>query len=140
MKVNIVYNNTETAKAILRCLKYVIGNSEAALNPFKNPYKKSQSLEMAEKSDFLIVESFIDGLPKGFQFAKIIKKKVLLLFYTGELEIEEEGAFSLSLPFKLNRLSDKIKELMAQPAPGIEEYEKLEERFPELRERKDHHR
>ncbi len=77
---------------------------------------------------------------KGFQFSKAIEKRVLVLFYSWELGIETEGSFWLVLPEGLGRLGDKIKELMKQPAPNAEEYEKLEGRFPELRERKDHHR
>jgi hypothetical protein len=71
--------------------------------------------------------------------AKSLEKRLLLLFYSWEIDIETEGPFWLVLPYGLNRLGDKIKKIMANPVPGREEYEALEERFPELRERKRHH-
>lgn len=140
MIINIAYNNINTGKAVVRFLKYVMGNEKVRLNPFNNPYRKLEALTMAEEGDFLIADAFIHEKPAGFHFAKTMGKKTLLLFCAGEIETEEEGPFWLVLPYGLNRLGEKIHALISQPAPDVEDYEKLEELYPELRERKGHHR
>ncbi len=102
-------------------------------------YRHAERVQETEHSDFLVVDGFVGESPKGFQFGKAMEKRVLLLFYAGEIEIEEEGDFWLVLPYSLERLGDKIKELMEKPVPETEDFEKLEKRFPELKERKKHH-
>jgi hypothetical protein len=104
-----------------------------------DPYKHGDRVKKAMGSDLLVVDGFVGEEAMGFRFAKAMDKRSLLLFYAGEIEIEYEGPFWLVLPIGLERLGDKIKELMEKSAPDVEEYEKLEKRFPELRERKDHH-
>lgn len=136
---NIVYDVLKIGEALLRYLKFRFGFEKTLLNPFKDPFRFRDALEMAKKSDFLLVDAFIDGDPIGFQFAKQIGKKILLLFYSGELDIKHEGPFWLVLPYKLNRLGEKIKEIMSQTASLAAEYEKLKERYPALRESKGHH-
>lgn len=136
----ILSKNTEIAEALKRYFKFVLQMKEVGICLLDNPYGQKRAFEMAQNSDFLLVDGFVGEEAKGFQFAKAMEKRVLLLFYPGEIEIEEEGPFWLVLPQGLDRLGDKIIELMEKPAPEAEDYEKLEERFPELKERKGHHR
>lgn len=137
--INIACSDIKIAKALARYLTYCFGFEKILLNPLKDPYKIRESLEMAEQSDFLVVDAFIDGEPRGFKFARQVGKKTLLLFYPGELDIEDEGSFWLVLPFKLLRLKKKIKELMQKSAPIDSNYNKLEKIFSKLRETKEHH-
>ena len=136
---NIVYDDLKIGEVLLRYLKYLFGFEKVYLNPLRDPFKFRDALEMAEKSDFLLVDAFIDGEAMGFQFSRQIDKKLLLLFYPGELDIEHEGSFWLVLPYKINRLGEKIKEMMSHSTAMAAEYEKLEKRFPALRESKGHH-
>ena len=136
---NIVYDDLKIGEALLRYLKYLFGFEKVYLNPLKDPFRFSDSLEMAEKSDFLLIDAFIDDKATGFQFARQIGKKTLLLLYPDELDIEYEGPLWLVLPLKLNRLGEKIKEMMNESTAMPTEYEKLEKRFPALRESKKHH-
>ncbi|MFW9873909.1 MAG: hypothetical protein ACFFG0_12450 [Candidatus Thorarchaeota archaeon] len=138
-KFNILSNSSETAQALVLYFKYVLDVEEVVVGVLYNPYGLVETFEKARESDFLVIDGIVDEKPTGFQFAKEMEKRVLLLFYSGELDIECEGPFWLVLPFALERLGDKIKELMEKPAPDVEEYEKLEKRFPELRGRKRHH-
>lgn len=137
---NIVYDDLKIGEALLRYLKYLFGFEKVYLNPLRDPFKFRDALEMAEKSDFLLVDAFIDDRATGFQFAMQMSKKTLLLFYQRELDIEYEGSFWLILPYKLNHLGEKIKKMMNQSATISSEYEKLEERFPVLSESKGHHK
>jgi len=136
---NILSKDIDIAEALRRYLIFVLGVEEVEICLLNDPYGHKERVQKAEKSDFLVIDGIVDEKPMGFQFAKEMEKRVLLLFYTGEIDIEGEGPFWLVLPFALDRLGDKIKELMEQPAPDVEEYKKLEMRFPELRERKKHH-
>ena len=136
---SIACSDLKIAKALARHLTYCLGFEKILLNPLKDPYKIREALEMAEQSDFLVVDAFIDGEPKGFNFARQVGKKTLLLFYPGELNIEDEGSFWLVLPFKLLGLSKKIKELMQESAPIDSNYSKLEKKFSKFRGTKAHH-
>lgn len=137
---NVIVGNQEIGGALTRYLNFISDIGDSTLNPFKSPYEITQVVEMAGKSDFLVVDGFVDGKPKGFQFAKAIEKKVLLLFYAGEIEVEDVGTFWVVLPFGLDSMGHKIHELLQKPAPELKEFEELEARFIELRERKRHHR
>lgn len=136
---NIVYNDLKIGKALSRFLRFCFGFEKIILNPLKDPYKFRAALEMAEKSDFLIVDSFINGKPMGFRFAKQMTKRTLMLFYSGELNIENEGSFWLKFPVALDKFGGKIVEMLSQSKTEVKEYEKLEERFPALRESTRHH-
>ncbi len=135
---NIVYADFKIAKALSRYLIFRLSFEKIFLNPLKDPFRFSDSLEMAEKSDFLLIDAFIDREFLGFQFASQIGKKTLLLLYPDELDIEYEGPLWLVLPFKLNRLGEKVKEMMNKSTAMSTEYEKLEKRFTALRESKRH--
>jgi len=138
-KTNIISRDSEIAEAIARYSKLVLGFENIILNSLDDPYKKKDTYQMALASDILIVDAITREKPKGFRFAKGMEKKVLLLFYPGEIEIEEEGPFWMVLPYGLERLGEKIRELLEKPTPGMEDYEKLEQQYPELGEKKRHH-
>jgi len=137
-RIGLFHNNTETAEAINRYFKFVLELEEVEIGSLADPYGHRDRVQKVQNTDLLVIDGFMGDEAKGFQFAKVMEKRALVLFYGWELEIETEGAFWLVLPEGLERLGDKIKEIMARPAAGREEYEALEERFPELRERKGH--
>lgn len=137
--INIACADLKIAKALARYLTYCLGFEKIFLNPLKDPYKIREALEMAEQSDFLIIDAFIDGEPRGFSFARQIAKKTLLLFYSGELDIEDEGSIWLGLPFKLGNLGEKIRELMKELAPLDLYYMELEKKYSPLLANKGHH-
>lgn len=140
MDILILTQKNELADSLRRYFKFVLEENVIDTGSLNGPYSQREIFEKAQGSDFLVVDGFVGEEPKGFHFAKAMEKRVLLLFYPGEIEIEVEGPFWLVLPQGLERLGDKIKELMEKPVPEAEDYEKLEERFPELREKKGHHR
>lgn len=135
----ILCNCNETTDALEWYFKSVLGIKQINKDSLNNPYERTEIFKKTMESDLLVVDGFFDGDPKGFQLAKAMEKRTMVLFYAGEIDIEKEGPFWLVLPNALNRLGDKIKEIMAKPAAWREEYETLEERFPELREKKGHH-
>jgi len=137
--VNIACSDLRVAESLSRYLNYCLSLEEIAINPLSNPYKFPDAVNMAEKCDMLIVDAFIDGEPKGFQFAKQIGTKTLILFYSGEFDIDDEGPFWLVFTHKLCRLSKKIMELMEESPPVDSDYIELENKFPVLRKTKDHH-
>jgi hypothetical protein len=139
ISVNIINNVEDISQAFGRYFKFVLGMEVVEISFLDNPYGQKEAFGKAQKSDFLVLDGFVGEKPKGFQFSKAMEKRVLLLFYAGEIEIEYEGPFWLVLPYGLERLGDKIKELMEKPVPDVEEFENLEKRFPELSERKEHH-
>lgn len=143
-QISVFCKEIEIARAIQRYLKFVMNIKDIEVTPLMNPYNRNESFKMAMKSDLVLVDAFWSKKPNGFQFAKwmdkLMDKRVLLFFYAGEIDFEEEGPFWLVLPSGLERLRDKVNKLMENPVLNAEEYEKLEERFPELREHKGHHR
>lgn len=136
---NIACSDLKIAKALSRYLQFRLGFEKIFLNPLKDPYRFRDALEMAEESDFLIVDAFIDGTSKGFHFARQIGKKTLLLFYPGELAIEHEGAFWLMMPYKLDRLGEKIKQTLSESKTKAKEYDKIINDFSRLMESKGLH-
>lgn len=136
---NIACSDLKIAKALSRYLKFRFGFEKIVLNPFKDPYRFREAVDMAEQSEFLIVDAFIKGEPKGFHFSRQLGKKTLLLFYSGELDIEHVGSFWLKFPDALDKFGEKIVEILSQSKIDIKEYEKLEKRFPALRESSKHH-
>ena len=139
MTTNIIYDKLAIGEALVRYLNFINGIKDVSLNPLKEPYNQKKAFDMARESDFLIVDAFIDGKPKGFQFVKVMEKKTLLLFYFKQVDIQDEGVFWLVLPYKLDRLSEKVNEILNQPPPSSEDFEKLEKSIIELSERKEHH-
>ena len=137
--IGLFYKNTETAVAMERYFKFVLELEEIEIGSLADPYAHRDRMEKVQSTDLLVIDGFMGEEAKGFQFAKAMEKRTLVFFYGWELGIETEGPFWLVLPEGLEMLGDKIKEIMAKPAAGREEYEALEERFPELRERKGHH-
>jgi hypothetical protein len=135
----ILNRSVETAFSLRRYFKFVLELDEVDIGSLADPYGHRDRMQKVEAADLLVIDGFMGEEAKGFQFAKAMEKRAFVLFYNWELGIETEGYFWLVLPEGLERLGDKIKEIMANPAPGREEYEALEERFPELRERKGHH-
>jgi hypothetical protein len=136
---SVACSNPNIANSISRFLKYNFGFKEILINPLKDPFKYKESIEIAEQSEFLIIDAFINGEPKGFHFAKQMEKKTLLLFYTGELDIEDEDSFWIVLPNKLGRLQEKIIELIKESTLTDSNYIELENRFSILRATKGHH-
>ena len=138
-RVNIACADARVAEALARYLKYCCGFEEIIINPLINPFRFPDAFKMAEQSDLLIVDAFMSGEPKGFHFARQIAKKTLLLFYSGELDIENEGLFWLVLPYKLNQLKKKIEKIMQEPEASTKDYLEFEENFPSLKENSSHH-
>ena len=136
--VTIYYKDKEIAQALRRYFRYVLGLEEGDILVLDDPYGHGERMQKGQRSDLLVVDGFVGKEAKGFAFAKGMEKRVLLLFYPGEIEIEVEGPFWLVLPEGLDRLGDKIMELMELPAPDEEDYKELEARFPEIKERKGH--
>jgi hypothetical protein len=139
-RILLIYDESETAEALERYIRFVMGVNNVERYPLSDPYRQKEVFEKACGSDLLVADGFLGKIPKGFQFAKALGKKALVLFFPGEIEIETEGSFWLVLPSGLDRLGDKIKELLEKPMTDEDEYENQENHFPELRERKDHNR
>jgi hypothetical protein len=131
--------NIEIANALMRYFKFILEANEVNSGSLVDPYAHRDRMQKVQDADLLVIDGFIGKEAKGFQFAKAIEKRALVLFYNWELKLETDGPFWLILPEGIEKLGDKIKEIMANPAPGKEEYEALEERFPELKERRGHH-
>lgn len=138
-KITLFYNNIETAKAVKRYLKFVTGFEDIVITPLNDPYGRKKIYETGMKSDLLLVEIFAGEKPVGFRFAREMEKKVLLIFYPDEIEIEENCWFCLLLPDELQTLSSKIKKVLSLPPPAKQEFEELERRFPILKGGNDHH-
>lgn len=138
-KVIILSSCQETAQALSNYFRYLIDIENTTLKSLNDHYNLKEIFDLAEGSEIIVIEAFANQEPKGFQMVKSLEKKALLLFYYGEIDIEEEGPFWIVLPQRLNRLGDKIREMIEQPEPDRVEYERLEERFPELKEKKGHH-
>jgi response regulator of citrate/malate metabolism len=138
MKILIIQNHREIAQAVARFLSFVLNINDVEFADL-GPYEQRTTYEKAMNCDLILVDAFIAGESRGFQFAKTMEKKTLILFYAGEIDLRTEGQFWLILPYNYDRLEDKIKEIIEDQVPEREEYETLEERFPRLRERKGHH-
>ncbi|MCX6579273.1 MAG: hypothetical protein NT166_03740 [Candidatus Aminicenantes bacterium] len=138
MKILIIQNHPEMAQAIARFLSFALNVNDVDFATL-GPYEQKMTYKKAMKCDLILVDAFIAEESRGFQFAKAMGMNSLVVFYAGEIDLEAEGRFWLVLPYTYDRLVNKIKEIMANPAVGREEYEALEERFPELRERKRHY-
>lgn len=137
--VNIACSDSGVAQALSRYLKYCFGFEDIVFNPLSNPFRFTDALNLAEGCDLLIVDAIMDETPKGFQLAKQIGTKTLLLFYSGEIEINDEGPFWLALPNKLKQLQFKIIDLMMKPKITYRKYKELEKKHPLLKEFKNHH-
>jgi hypothetical protein len=136
--IGTLFNMTDTGASVSRFVRFVMGYECISLNSFFDAYKRKEAIDLAGKTDLVILEARQNDKPIGFQFAKLIEKKALIIFYNGDLDIEVEGDFWLVLPFGLDRFSRKVKELLAAPAPEEADFEKLEKRFPALKEAKEH--
>jgi hypothetical protein len=137
--VTFFYNHVDTAKAVNRYLKFVYGLKDILTIPLDDPYNREKIYKAGLQSDLLVIEVFAADKPEGFRFAREMGKKVLLIFYTGEIEIQPSGLFWLVLPDKLEELSQKMNEVLLSPPPGEQEYEKLERQFPILKGGINHH-
>ena len=137
--VNIACSDPGVPGALTKYLKHCIGFEYIVINPLCNPFRFTEALNMAEQCDLLILDAFINGDPKGFHFTKQMKKKTLLLFYSGELNIEDEGPFWLVFPHKLYKLKEKITDITKKPQIKYIKYLDLENKYPLLKEFKNHH-
>lgn len=138
MKILIIQNHREIAQAVARFLAFVLNINDVEFASLGH-YEKKKAYEKGMNCDLIIVDAFIKGESRGFQFAKTMEKKTLVLFYAGEIAVKTEGHFWLVLPYTYDRLEDKIKEIMENQAQEREEYEALEDQFPQLKEQKGHH-
>ena len=138
MIIGTLFSMTDTGASVSRFVRFVLGHECISLNSFFDAYKRKEAIDLAGKTDLVILEALQNDKPIGFQFAKLIEKRALIIFYNGDLDIEVEGAFWLVFPFGLDRFSRKIKELLAAPAPDEENFETLEKRFPALKEAREH--
>jgi hypothetical protein len=137
--VNIACSDEKTAKALARYLKYCINCEEIIINPLDNPYKVSDAIKMAAKCDLLSVDSYFNDIPRGFQFAKRMQKKTLLLFYLDEISIERVGEFWITLPQKITELKEVIRKVLYSPPVSESKFIDLETRYPRLTENRNHH-
>lgn len=137
--VNIACSDSRVIGSLSRFLKYCLGFEEIVLNPLSNPYRFRDAVKMAERCDLFIVDAFIDGMPKGLHFARQMTKKTLLLFYSGELDIDIEGPFWLVLPYELCRLKKTIENVIQKAEISFRDYQAFEEKFPRLKENSSHH-
>jgi hypothetical protein len=137
--IAIFSNRTEIAKAVGRYLKFVQGFEDIFITPLIDPYGRKNLYEIGLESDLLIIDAFAQHEPEGFRFAKEMEKKVLLMFYPGEVEIEESSSFCLLLPEDWEIFPNKIKKILSSPPPGKQDYESLEQRFPILKRGSNHH-
>ncbi len=138
MTIGTLFSMNDTGASVSRFVRFVMGHDCVSLNAFFDAYKRKEAIDLAGKTDLVIVEALQNDKPTGFQFAKLIEKKALLIFYNGDLDIEVEGSFWLVLPFGLDRFSEKLKELLASSVPEEEDFETVEQRFPVLKEAKEH--
>jgi len=136
---NIACSEINMANALYRYLKYVLCFDKILINPLNDPFRYKDAVEIAEQSEFLIIDAFINEEPKGFHFARQMAKKSLLLFYSGELDIDMEGPFWLVLPEKLYKLKEKITDITKKPQITDKKYLDLENKYPLLKEFKSHH-
>lgn len=130
----ILFSDHSMEASINRFLNHVLKFNCVSLNSFFDKYKRREAVELVQTVDFVIAEALQADAPVGFQFAKSVGKRMLIIFYHHDLEIETEGPFWLVLPEGMDRLSQKIRELLNAPVPGEEELENLEERFPILKD------
>lgn len=140
INIAIVYNNIELARSIKRYLKFFMGFRTVSIATLKEPFRKRETYEMVLNSDLLIEDVFAAEKSGEFQFAKVMEKKTLLLFYAGGIDIETEGPFWLVMPGGLKKLPGKITDILSRSVPSIEAFLELEIRFPILKEEKNHHR
>lgn len=133
-----IHRSIEIAEAVKRYFKFVLDVNGVVIDSMDDPYGNRDRVQRVLQSDFLIIDGFIGQKAKGFQFAKAMEKQTLILFYPGEIDIQVEGPFWLVLPYSLNRLGGKIKEIIEQSPPDEEEYVKLEKQFPILKDQKTH--
>lgn len=138
MTIGTLFSMNETSASVSRFVRFVMGYDCVSLNSLFDAYKRKEAINLAGKTDLVIVEALQNDKPTGFQFAKLIEKKSLIIFYNGDLDIEVEGSFWLVFPFGLAIFSQKVKELLAEPVPEEEDFETLENRFPALKETKEH--
>lgn len=139
LKISILSKNDRIAEAINRFLIHVLQIREVSRTSLADPYGQKSAFTKAAESDLLIVDGLWNGESDGFQFAKAMNKKVLILFYANTYDIELEGGFWIVLPHCLNSVLDKIKSVVSYSAPKIDDYGDLEKRFLVLRERETTH-
>jgi hypothetical protein len=137
--INIACDATKISCAISRYLKYCYDFKKVVINPLSNPFRFQEALKMSEECDVLIIDAFIAGKPKGFQFARRLKKKTLIFFYSGEIDIENEGSFWLVLPEKLSALGRKVVSILNGSPLKNFDFAELEKKYPALKEYKNHH-
>jgi hypothetical protein len=137
--VTFFYNCIDTAKAVERYLEFVHGLKDILSMPLYDPYSREKIYKAGLHSGLIMVEVFAGDKPDGFRFAREMGKKVLLIFYTGEIEIEPSGAFWLVLPDKLEELFQKMNKILLSLQPVEQDYEELERRFPILKGGNNHH-
>lgn len=137
--IAIFSDHTEIARAMERYFKFVQGVENVVITPLTDPYGRKKIYEIGLKSDLLIIDAFSQHKPEGFRFAREMEKRVLLMFYPGELEIEEDSSFCLRLPDDLETLPNKIKKILSSPPPVNQDYEEIEQRFPILKGGNNHH-
>lgn len=136
---NIACSEPKISNALSRYLKYIFGFEKILLNPLNDPFSYKVAVNMAEHSKLLIIDAFIDGKSKGFHFAKQMKRKTLLLFYAGEINIEIEYPFLFVMPFKLEKLKKKINDIIDNPETSEDKYSELEKKTYNLRDNSKHH-
>lgn len=139
-KIAILVENDPVRQAIKRFVQFTLKHEMSIIPSLVEPYRRREAFQRANECAMLLIGGSLEDLQRNFQFAKAIGKRTILLLYSWEISIEIEGSFWLVLPEGLDRLGEKMKEIMEHPPAEREEYEKLEERFPQLKERKGHHK
>lgn len=143
MKITILTGSDELNLSLKRYLSFFFKDKVKKIYTARLGKPETLHPEMLSSSIW-IAEAFnpekIEN-PEGFRTVKKFagKAKVLLLFVSGvPKNFPNSGPFWLTLP-SATRLSEKIREIMNNPPPSEDDYQRLEELWPELKAEPLHH-
>ena len=137
--IAIACSQEKIARALARYSVFCLGFKKALLSPVADPYRIQEALEAAEQTNFMLIDAYMDGKPRGFDFAKNLGKRSLLLFYPGQAPKEDIGKFWVVLPNGLCQLREKVRELIKRSTTAYQEYLEMEKELPSLAVRPSHH-
>ncbi len=134
----ILTGNNELNISIKRFLHYVFNINKE--NIFHFTFESSLTPEILNESDIWIIEGFNPEEPSnpvGWRTAKKLNKKVLVIFLSQpkNLNLKESYFFT----FSLKNFKEKIENVIKNEPPKIEDFEKIEEKWKELKYEPGHH-
>ncbi len=142
MKSLIISDSKQLNQSIHRYLKFVLGLYD--INQIKLS-EYSLSKQILQYDLYIIFGFSLDDYknPEGWRVAKKIiagqnNKKMLILFTDPLIDIPDEGPFWVDLLGEV-KLSEKIRDIIDTPAPQIADFEKIENKFPELKYKPESH-